>query len=161
MVILMPDNFRGLGFLEESLTRNRNDPETENIFDAAEKALEFKRFENKEHIINMPSFAIDSNLSVRDHLKKLGIVSAFEIGDFDTIVAEEPIKLSDVKHRAKIEVTTDGTSGAAATTIELVSFAASFDVPKEININKPFLFYIKDSVQKAILFAGKYSNPLN
>ena len=161
MVILMPDNFRGLNFLEESLTRNRDNSETANIFDAAEKALELKRFENKEHIITMPSFAIDSNLSVRNHLKKLGIVSAFENGDFDTIVADEPIKLSDVKHRAKIEVTTDGTSGAAATAIELVSFAASFDVPKEINVDKPFIFYIKDRVQKAILFAGKYSNPLN
>ena len=109
----------------------------------------------------MPSFNIDSSISVRDLLKKMGIVAAFDEGDFEGIVANEPIKLSDVKHRAKIEVTPDGTSGAAATAIELVSFAATFDVAREINIDRPFLFYIRDRRQKAILFAGKYSNPLN
>jgi len=161
MVILMPENYRALDFLQESLTRQQDNPDTDNIFDVAEKALELKRFDRKEHTITMPSFKIDSNFSVKDQLKKMGIVSAFEEGNFENIVFDEPIKLSDVKHRALIEVTTDGTSGSAATTIELVSFAATFDIPKEINVNKPFLFYIKDRVQKAILFAGKYSNPLN
>ena len=160
MVILMPDNFKSLDFLSDSLTRVRKIPDRENLFDVAEKALEVKRLIRTEHTITMPSFDIDSNISVRDHLKKMGITSAFEQGDFEGIVFDEPIKLSDVKHRAKIEVTQDGTSGAAATAIELVSFAATFDVPKEINIDRPFLFYIRDTKQKAILFAGKYSNPL-
>merc|ERR1712012_317762 len=161
MVILMPENFKGLDFLSDSLKRLRDVPDRENIFDVAEKALELPRLSRTEHIITMPSFNIDSSISVRDLLKKMGIVSAFDEGDFEGIVANEPIKLSDVKHRAKIEVTPDGTSGAAATAIELVSFAATFDVAREINIDSPFLFYIRDRRQKAILFAGKYSNPLN
>ena len=160
MVILMPENFKGLDFLSDSLKRLRDVPDRENIFDVAEKALELPRLSRTEHIITMPSFNIDSSISVRDLLKKMGIVAAFDEGDFEGIVANEPIKLSDVKHRAKIEVTPDGTSGAAATAIELVSFAATFDVAREINIDRPFLFYIRDRRQKAILFAGKYSNPL-
>merc|ERR1712012_596495 len=90
MVILMPENFKGLDFLSDSLKRLRDVPDRENIFDVAEKALELPRLSRTEHIITMPSFNIDSSISVRDLLKKMGIVAAFDEGDFEGIVANEP-----------------------------------------------------------------------
>ena len=36
---------------------------------------------------------------------------------------------------------------------------AALDVLKDININKPFLFFVRDIELKAILFAGKFSDP--
>lgn len=86
----------------------------------------------------------------------MGINAAFETGGFDNIVKGEAIKVSDIKHRATIEVTKDGTVGAAATAIELVSFSGTFDVPEEVLINKPFLFFVRDMNQLTILFAGKF-----
>ena len=62
-------------------------------------------------------------------------------------------------YRATIEVTEDGTVGAAASAVELVSFSGVFSAPKEIKINKPFLFYVYDIHEKVIIFAGKYTNP--
>ena len=85
MVILMPENFKGLDFLSDSLNRSRAIPNRENIFDVAEKALELPRLQRTEHTITMPSFNIDSSISVRDLLKKMGIVAAFEEGDFEGI----------------------------------------------------------------------------
>ena len=48
-------------------------------------------------------------------------------------------KVSKIKHRATIEVTKEGTVGAAASAIELVALSASLSAPKTIDINKPFL----------------------
>ena len=62
-------------------------------------------------------------------------------------------------HRATFEVTKDGKAGAAASAIELVGLSAALDVPKEIAINKPFLFFVRDKELKTILLAGKFSNP--
>ena len=69
--------------------------------------------------------------------------------------------MSDIKHRVTVEVTKDGTVGAAASAIEVVSFQGFFEPPSKITINKPFLFYIYDTYQRVILFAGKYTNPTN
>ena len=87
----------------------------------------------------------------------MGIEEIFESGDFDGIIADEPLKVSNIKHRAAIEVTKEGTVGVAASSVELVALAAGFS--KTINVNKPFLFFVRDTELNAILFAGKYSNP--
>ena len=89
----------------------------------------------------------------------MGVNGAFDEGGFENIVENEPLRVGAVKHRATVEVTTDGTVGAAASAIEIVSFQANLNLPKEINIDKPFLFFIRDTELKAVLFAGKYTNP--
>ena len=89
----------------------------------------------------------------------MGVKGAFDEGGFENIVLNEPLKVSAVKHRATVEVTRDGTVGAAASAIEIVSFSASLAAPKVIDIDKPFLFFIRDTKLKAVLFAGKYTNP--
>ena len=81
------------------------------------------------------------------------------MGEFTKIIEDNPLKVSQIKHRATFEVTKDGKAGATASAIELVGLSAVRDVPKEININKPFLFFVRDKELKAILFAGKFSNP--
>ena len=94
-------------------------------------------------------------------LQRLGVDAVFEEGDFSGIIDNEPLKVSKIKHRAAIEVTKEGTLGVAASAIELVALSASLSAPKTIDINKPFLFFVRDTQLNAILFAGKYSNPKN
>ena len=53
----------------------------------------------------------------------------------------------------------DGTVGAAASSIELVALSASLSLPKKVDINKPFLFFVRDTDLNAIVFAGKYADP--
>ena len=88
----------------------------------------------------------------------MGINAAFDNGEFANIV-KDPLRVSQIKHRATIEVTKDGTVGSAASAIELVGLSAAVSEPKEITINRPFLFLVRDKELKAILFAGKFSNP--
>ena len=47
----------------------------------------------------------------------------------------------------------------AATSIKLVALSASLSIPKTVDINKPFLFFVRDTDLNAIVFAGKYADP--
>ena len=89
---------------------------------------------------------------------QLGINAAFDDGGFRGIVKDKDFKVSQVKHRAVVEITKDGTEGAAASAIEIVPLAASVTLPRTINIDKPFLFFIRDTALKTVLFTGKYTN---
>merc|ERR1711963_1051762 len=109
-----------------------------NLIELALAALEDKRENPSDHIINMPEFNIDSNIGAVEFLEELGIEEIFKSGDFDGIIADEPLKVSNIKHRAAIEVTKEGTAGVAASSVELVALAAGFS--KTINIDKPFCF---------------------
>jgi len=158
MVIVMPDHYQGLDFLDfkhaDQLHHTKN-----NIITSALAALNEKRNSSSSQIINMPPFKVDSNIKAKEILQKMGIEKAFDEGDFEGINKNEPLRVSDIKHRATIEVTKDGTVGAAATSLELVTLSASLFRPEPINIKYPFLFFVRDTELNAIIFAGKYANP--
>jgi len=160
MLIIMPEHHQGLQTFQFKAEKNVKETGTAgNLIELALKSLEESRENRDDHIINMPEFTIDSNIGAVPMLQKLGVDAAFDTGDFKGIVEDEPLKVSKIKHRATIEVTKEGTVGAAASAIELVALSASLSAPKTIDINKPFLFFVRDTQLNAILFAGKYFNP--
>lgn len=160
IVIVMPEHYQGLLFFqdkaEQLVAENFGE---DNIIELALEALEPKRNNPVDHIVNMPEFKIDSNIEATTLLRKLYIDAPFDDGEFDRIIQDEPLRVGKVKHRATIEVTKDGTVGAAASSIELVALSASLSLPKTIDINKPFLFFVRDTDLNAIVFAGKYADP--
>jgi len=160
IVIVMPEHHQGLLFFqdkaEQLVAENFGE---DNIIELALEALEGKRNNPVDHIVNMPEFKIDSNIEATTLLRKLYIDAPFDDGEFDRIIQDEPLRVGKVKHRATIEVTKDGTVGAAASSIELVALSASLSLPKTVDINKPFLFFVRDTDLNAIVFAGKYADP--
>ena len=56
-------------------------------------------------------------------------------------------------------MTKNGTVGAASFSIELVALSASLSLPKTVDINKPFLFFVRETDLNVIIFAGKYADP--
>merc|ERR1711988_1250722 len=160
MLIIMPEHHQGLrDFQFKALKDVQETGANGNLIELALKSLEVPRENRDDHIINMPEFTIDSNIGAVPMLQKLGVDAAFDAGDFKGIIEDEPLKVSKIKHRATIEVTKEGTVGAAASSVELVALSASLSGPKPITINKPFLFFVRDTKSNAILFAGKYSSP--
>merc|ERR1711992_20323 len=165
MLIIMPEDHKGLFYFHQKARKMVDDSSFEgNIIELALQALESKekgglspRENPRNYVINMPEFKMDSNIGAVGFLQELGIQEVFASGEFDEMIADENLKVSNVKHRATIEVTKEGTVGAAASSVELVALAAGFS--GKININKPFLFFVRDTELNAILFAGKYSNP--
>merc|ERR1712021_182692 len=160
MLIIMPEHHEGLKYFQFKANSSISSVSTAgNIIELALASLENSRKNRDDHIINMPEFKIDSNIGAVPMLQKLGIDAPFNTGEFKGIVEDEPLKVSKIKHRATIEVTKEGTLGVAASAIELVALSASLSAPKTIDVNKPFLFFVRDTELNAILFAGKYSNP--
>ena len=58
-----------------------------------------------------------------------------------------------------MEVTKEGTEGAAATGIELVPFSASFGLQKNIVLDRPFIFIVQDRVNNIPVLVGRVKNP--
>ena len=66
----MPRNHRGLAFFHnEAKTRLQDSSFDGNILDEALDALERRRRVHEIHVINMPSFKVDTNMDVQKHLR--------------------------------------------------------------------------------------------
>merc|ERR1712226_141685 len=158
IVFLIPETTKGLEFLKESLTNQA--PATtsyQNIFDRIDKQLKKAREQSDEYTVVMPSFKIASTIQAEDHLREMGVIDAFDAGDFGHMAKGVPLKVSGVKHKATVEVTVEGTEGAAATGVDLVPL--SFSDFREVRIDRPFIFFIRDRYQGSFLFVGKIENP--
>ena len=70
--------------------------------------------------------------------------------------------ISDVVHKAFIEIDEEGTEAAAATAVVMVLTSTNQPAikPLEFKADRPFLFYIIDDETKAILFMGRLMEPL-
>lgn len=105
----------------------------------------------------MPRFRINSGFMLRDTLATLGVRLAFgDAADFGGI-APERLAISQVVHRACIDVGEKGTEAAAATGTVMRTLAVVRKSSPEITFvaDRPFLFMIADTDSGLPLFAGQ------
>lgn len=109
--------------------------------------------------LSLPKFSCNSSLELKTVLSNMGMPSAFDIdhANFKGITHED-LCISKVIHKAFIEVNEKGSEAAAATSVTMVT--REIKKPIEVNINRPFLFFIKDSKTNTILFIGAIQNPV-
>ena len=70
MIIIMPNNYRGLKFFHLEALAKLEVPNTDGtILDEALEALEKRRTVHELHVINMPSFKVDTNMDALKHLR--------------------------------------------------------------------------------------------
>jgi serpin B len=75
---------------------------------------------------------------------------------------DEPLKISEVVHKAFAEVNEEGTEAAAATGVGMVPTCAGVSPspePKIFKADHPFLFFIRDRKTNAVLFCGRVLDP--
>lgn len=108
--------------------------------------------ERKVHVA-FPRFKTDCSFLLNEELKEMGMNLAFtDQADFSKI-SDTALCISRVIHKTAIEVTEEGTEAAAVTIIEFVTTSMP-DYPS-VDVNKPFLFVIREKSAGIILFAGK------
>ena len=73
--------------------------------------------------------------------------------DADFSGIREYVTISDVMHKAVIEVNEEGSEAAAATVVEMK--ATGVAEPITFIADRPFMFIINDDVTDTILFMGK------
>jgi len=114
-------------------------------------------------ILRIPKFKFDYQLQFIDDLKQLGIKSAFEnTADFSKLDVNNELKIGDAVHKATIDFSEEGIKAAAITVFamdEKSAFMEEEPQPIEININKPFIFIIRDKNTGENWFVGAVYEP--
>jgi serpin B len=112
-------------------------------------------------LLSLPRFRMETVFSLKPVLCALGAELAFsDEADFSGI-GEEPLKISEVVHKAFVEVNEEGTEAAAATAVGMVFCAAIMPSvqPKVFQADHPFLFFIRDRKTNAVLISGRVLDP--
>ncbi|XP_049527225.1 serpin B3-like [Dermacentor silvarum] len=144
MVILVPDEVEGLPFLEEQLTESR--------LRSALNSLAMK--DNVE--LTLPKFKLEYSASLKDVLSALGAKDLFsDSADLSGIFESGKASVSQVFHKAFVQVDEEGTEAAAATAEIGAGSTAPSDKPvTRVVVDRPFMFLIRKNEGNVILFMG-------
>merc|ERR1719210_1934596 len=114
--------------------------------------------------LQLPRFKVE--FGVRDLKPELksafGIVEAFNgKGEFLQMSDDKEVHLSSVLHKVVVEVNEEGSKAAAVTAGVMMTRAAMVmpSPPKDVIVDRPFLFLIRDTSTGMLLFAGIVSDP--
>ena len=116
------------------------------------------QLEDSRARLTMPKFAFGSSFSLADTLATMGMRDVFSDGADLSGLAEQPLKLDAVVHKARIVVDEEGTVAAAASA---AAGPPSAVAPQfvELRLDRPFIFLIRDVKTGIILFIGHVMNP--
>lgn len=108
--------------------------------------------------LSMPKFTMETEYELKDVFERMGMIRAFSLrADFSGMTGNRDLMIDQVIHKAFIEVDEKGTEAAAATAVIMREKSAMRYI--DMNINRPFIFIIKEHTQNSILFMGKVVNP--
>ena len=109
--------------------------------------------------ISLPRFQFELAIDLAGTLQSLGMTDAFDVGaaDFSGIDGTRSLAVSAARHKAFIKVDEQGTEAAAATAV--VVGPPSVPTFETVNVDRPFLFFLRDRSTGAILFVGRVVNP--
>ncbi|HCM60318.1 MAG TPA: proteinase inhibitor I4 serpin [Bacteroidales bacterium] len=107
----------------------------------------------------MPKFKYDYKRKLNDDLVSLGMGPAFDpaVADFSRI-SDVEVFISFVLHQTFIENKEEGTEAAAATVVGFTRTSLPPE-PEKININRPFLYFIRETTTGTIVFMGLVADP--
>uniref|UniRef100_A0A8C6H0I9 Serine (or cysteine) peptidase inhibitor, clade A, member 3M n=1 Tax=Mus spicilegus TaxID=10103 RepID=A0A8C6H0I9_MUSSI len=109
--------------------------------------------------LHLPKFSISTDYSLEDVLSKLGIREVFSTqADLSAITGTKDLRVSQVVHKAVLDVAETGTEAAAATGVKFVPMSAKL-YPLTVYFNRPFLIMIFDTETEIAPFMAKISNP--
>jgi len=113
--------------------------------------------------VYIPKFKIETQYSLPGTLSAMGMPMAFsDSADFSGMDGTKDLYISDVVHKAYIEVNEEGTEAAAATGVVLATKAVVVGNEEPIPVfraDHPFLFVIQDNNTGTVLFTGRITNP--
>ncbi|MBY0512670.1 MAG: serpin family protein [Gemmataceae bacterium] len=111
--------------------------------------------------VSLPKFRIEFGKELVPVLAAMGMPAAVSAAaDFSGMTAgTEKLMISNVLHKAFVDVDEAGTEAAAATAVVMKRASAPVDKPKVFRADRPFVFLIRDNKTGATLFMGRYTGP--
>lgn len=114
-------------------------------------------FGEREGLLVLPKFKLENTLELNATLKALGMKTAFDQkkADFSGMFSD-PHSISEVRQKAFVEVTEEGTEAAAVTALAPIAAGIEENPPKpfQMIVDRPFLFVIVEARSEMILFMG-------
>ena len=109
--------------------------------------------------LSMPKFEIETTKEISGVYKNLGINKLFT-SEADLTKLGDNLRVDSILQKAKIIVDEKGTEAAAVTVVAVNDACAIVEDLNfiKIDINKPFMYAIRDSKTNTILFAGFINN---
>jgi serpin B len=149
MLIVLPTKKDGLTALEMRFT-------AEGMYRQVVDGLD----QEEGIIVSLPRFTLEAEFRLKPVLCALGAELAFsDEADFSGI-GEEPLQISEVIHKAFVEVNEEGTEAAAATGVSAgLCLVRPATEPVVFKADHPFLFFIRDRDTNAVLFSGRLLDP--
>ncbi|XP_059140420.1 serpin B6-like [Physella acuta] len=147
--IALPKSKPDLDEMEKALSSN----------DTAVDSL-FNDLTDKQVELFLPKFALSASMNLKAALSQMGMPTAFSNAANFSGITDTPSKISALLQKAVIEVQESGTVAAAATAAVLVPVSAV--QPGDVvtfNVDRPFVFFIRDDQTKVLLFQGKLEDP--
>jgi serpin B len=119
-----------------------------------------KALSPRQMTLSMPRFKIESSFGLDETLRDLGMRDAFLPGtaDFSGMTGNHDLFIGAVIHKAFVSVDEAGTEAAAATAVIMRASAMPVE-PLKVNVDRPFVFLIRDIETGTILFVGRVLNP--
>lgn len=120
------------------------------------------KMHSREIIVTLPRFKITWGAeSLVGTLQAMGIRDAFirDTADFSGMDGSRKLFISDVVHKAFVDVNEQGTEAAAATAVGMRVTSAQLRPPPEFRADHPFLFLILENATGHILFMGRVCDP--
>lgn len=109
--------------------------------------------------IHLPKFRFAYEIKLNNMLSAMGMGVAFsDVADFRGINQNGGLYITEVKHKTFVEVNEEGTEAAAATSVGVG--VTSMPLTIDFNVNRPFVFAIREKYTNAILFIGCVQEPL-
>jgi len=145
MMVLLPRTVGGLTALENEFTEAKLTEWT-------------KALRTREILVSLPRFKLTCEFSLGKTLAAMGMPDAFTgKADFSGMDGTHSLAISEVVHKAYVDVNEEGTEAAAATGVIMRMTAIMRETV--FRADHPFLFVIRDNHTGSILFLGRVMNP--
>ncbi|XP_074310472.1 serpin-Z1C-like [Silene latifolia] len=129
---------------------------------------QFKLNNTKVNKLRIPKFNLTSDVSLKETMKQLGLISPFDndCQDFTAIVDDPKAALyvTDIFQKCCVETNEQGTVATATTTCKIKKMKRApsgrpLPPPIEFIADHPFMFMIREDISGAILFVGTMLHP--
>jgi len=151
LLVVLPTNKADLTALETKLS-------AAGVYEQVTDALDSEM----PVIVSLPRFKMETAFKLKEVLCALGAEIAFSPrADFHEI-SEDRLMISEVVHKAFVEVNEVGTEAAAATAVVMTRLSCVPMPAPELKVfqaDHPFLFFIRDRHTNAVLFSGRVIEP--
>lgn len=151
MLIVLPDANDGLAAIEKELT--------------PQELVEWeKKLIPTVVAVTFPRFNSEMSLDLGETLRAMGIRLAFDphgAADFSGMTDTGKLAISRAIHKARVDVTEEGTEAAAATAVTMMPTAAIYPPsrPELFVADHPFLYLIRRNGSNSVLFVGRLMKP--